>query len=87
MFRDTMATVRFRAIGAVGSALPSHGRGHRFESGIAHSAFPHEGSGNSYLPPFPFDERTFLRVPAASPLLLLSLARPARSASEPKKCP
>jgi hypothetical protein len=28
-----------------------------------------------------------LRVPAASPLLLLSLARPARSASEPKKCP
>lgn len=25
-----------RAIGAVGSALPSHGRGHRFESGIAH---------------------------------------------------
>ena len=25
-----------RAIGAVGSALPSHGRGHQFESGIAH---------------------------------------------------
>ena len=25
-----------RAFGAVGSALPSHGRGHRFESGIAH---------------------------------------------------
>ena len=24
------------AIGAVGSALPSHGRGHQFESGIAH---------------------------------------------------
>src|SRR5690606_12135481 len=29
-----------RAIGAVGSALPSHGRGHQFESGIAH----HESS-------------------------------------------
>ena len=28
--------VAVRAIGAVGSALPSHGRGHRFESGIAH---------------------------------------------------
>ena len=27
---------RSGAIGAVGSALPSHGRGHRFESGIAH---------------------------------------------------
>ncbi len=34
--RDTLVAVRFRAIGAVGSALPSHGRGHRFESGIAH---------------------------------------------------
>ena len=29
-----------RAIGAVGSALPSHGRGHRFESGIAHRRRP-----------------------------------------------
>jgi hypothetical protein len=29
-----------RAIGAVGSALPSHGRGHRFESGIAHHIYP-----------------------------------------------
>jgi hypothetical protein len=28
------------AIGAVGSALPSHGRGHRFESGIAHQKSP-----------------------------------------------
>ena len=36
-----------RAIGAVGSALPSHGRGHQFESGIAHTkgeGHPH-GSG------------------------------------------
>lgn len=29
-----------RAIGAVGSALPSHGRGHQFESGIAHQETP-----------------------------------------------
>ena len=29
-----------RAIGAVGSALPSHGRGHQFESGIAHHELP-----------------------------------------------
>ena len=32
------------AIGAVGSALPSHGRGHRFESGIAHER-PHSTGG------------------------------------------
>jgi hypothetical protein len=31
---------RSGAIGAVGSALPSHGRGHRFESGIAHHVLP-----------------------------------------------
>ena len=33
---DRVARLSPRAIGAVGSALPSHGRGHRFESGIAH---------------------------------------------------
>jgi hypothetical protein len=33
---DTVAEYATGAIGAVGSALPSHGRGHRFESGIAH---------------------------------------------------
>ena len=42
------------AIGAVGSALPSHGRGHRFESGIAHGSQPRTSprrSGASSSPP------------------------------------
>ena len=38
-----------RAIGAVGSALPSHGRGHRFESGIAHHRIPPLRRGYSRL--------------------------------------
>ena len=37
-----------RAIGAVGSALPSHGRGHQFESGIAHHENPRETGGFSF---------------------------------------
>ncbi len=39
-----------RAIGAVGSALPSHGRGRRFESGIAHSFTPGPSGGFLFLP-------------------------------------
>src|SRR5690606_22366285 len=39
-----------RAIGAVGSALPSHGRGHRFESGIAHHRKPAGLRGLSAFP-------------------------------------
>ena len=35
-----VAGTAMRAIGAVGSALPSHGRGRRFESGIAHHQDP-----------------------------------------------
>src|SRR3712207_5031789 len=34
--RYGIMVIATRAIGAVGSALPSHGRGHQFESGIAH---------------------------------------------------
>lgn len=37
------------AIGAVGSALPSHGRGHRFESGIAHP-HPRSSAGGFLMP-------------------------------------
>ena len=47
-----------RAIGAVGSALPSHGRGHRFESGIAH----HRGTRRITRCPRP---RPFARTSAA----------------------
>lgn len=39
-----------RAIGAVGSALPSHGRGHQFESGIAHQRKPPVRRGFSVSP-------------------------------------
>jgi hypothetical protein len=39
------------AIGAVGSALPSHGRGHRFESGIAHTERKTRGISRVFLFP------------------------------------
>ena len=43
---------RVRAIGAAGSALRSHRRGHRFESGIAHNP-----SWQAQAPTYRFDQR------------------------------
>ena len=40
---------RVRAIGAVGSALRSHRRGHRFESGIAHNSWQRETAAHRRL--------------------------------------
>jgi hypothetical protein len=64
LWQDWAYPEKVGAIGAVGSALPSHGRGHRFESGIAH----HENH------PPPPDVGSRIRVPRLAlrcPLLAL----------------
>ena len=56
------------AIGAAGSALPSHGRGRRFEPGIAHER-PHSTGGvlrfrNPLQHPLPASTVTHIRIDA-----------------------